>query len=137
MIKIENGIAHNAIFGEGTYTIVIEHNEDGEPLTFEIPCGIVPISAFTSPDNSLTELLFLAMRDFQAEYGDAEYGYVRKIEAGKFYTKEFSYAEDHQEDKYELYQLVFTFVKSMEYWENEWMEGMCARHLITPPDYSR
>lgn len=112
--------AEEAIFGAGTFACMIKHNEDGAELLFEVPCGLVPVACFTNPENSLSSMLVLAIRDLTEE-----------VRAGGVYTIEIDHVEGREPGGLcEHINLDNANVKVREsYDDTEWMDGMVSRHL--------
>ena len=128
-----------AVFGEGRFACMIKHNEDGAELMFTLPCGVVPVACFTDFDNSSSNLLFIAMRDFpEAEVCHFDYHYdekgeviVETVKAGGVYYVGINHVEDMEPAWLcEDIDITKETVRAREdHDDTEWMDGMVARLL--------
>ena len=125
--------SEHAVFGEGTFACMIKHNEDGAELMFTLPCGVVPVACFTDFDNSSSNLLFIAMRDFPEakvrHFTDLEKDST--VRAGGVYYVGIEHVEGREPlGLCEDIDIADGTVRAREdHDDTEWMDGMVARLL--------
>ena len=100
-----------------------------------MPCGFIPVMLCTSPVNSNSELIFFSLRNQTTDNSNSDY-YVQNIKAGKFYTIEIQYFEVSPKNdvKFEV-SIQDANIKTLESWDNEWMNDMCADYIVSCPVY--
>lgn len=100
----------------------LRHNETDEPVIFNVPMGIEPVSFFTDFDASHSNVLFIARRDF---YTDE---YEMDIKDGGVYYVPTDYAEMSSDNPDEI-TIEFTGIKchdDLNY--NEWIATVLELH---------